>query len=77
MITKTYNPSRLELDFARAIKALKGNINPYIEGNEIVDIKFNEDQDNPDLIFKLKDSDGDKHEVVVRLIQRADDLVNR
>jgi hypothetical protein len=43
----------------------------------VVNIRFNEDQDNPDLIFELKDADGDKHEVVVRLIQRADDLVNR
>lgn len=77
MITKTYNPSKLELDFANAIKSLKDKINDSIEGNEVVDVTFNEDQDNPDLVFRLQDSDGDKHEVVVRLIQRADDLVNQ
>ena len=77
MITKKYNPSTLEVEFAKAIKELSSEISGRLTNNKVVDIKFNEDQDNPDLIFKLEDTDGDKHEVVVRLIQRADDLVNR
>ena len=77
MITKTYNPSTLELEFANAIKDLTEEISGKLTDSKVVGIKFNEDQDNPDLIFKLEDVEGDKHEVVVRLIQRADDLVNR
>lgn len=75
MITKTYNPSTLELEFAKAIKELSNEISERLTDNKVVNIKFNEDQDNPDLIFRLEDVDGDNHEVVVRLIQRADDLV--
>ncbi len=75
MITKSYNPSKLELEFTNAIKELSNEISERLSDNKVVDIKLHEDQDNPDLIFKLEDTDGDQHEVVVRLIQRADDLV--
>lgn len=77
MKTKKYNPSKLELDFAKALTSLKSQINDFIEGNEIVKVNTNSDIDNPDLLFKLKDIDGDKHEVVVKIIQRADHIVNK
>ena len=76
MITDKYNPSKIELEFAKSIKSLSKEISRSLSENKVVDIKFNEDQDNPDLIFRLEDTDGDKHEIVIRLIQRADDLVN-
>lgn len=72
MITKSYNPSQLEVSMADIIKSLQDTINDKLEGNNIEDIEVNGEKDNPDLLFKLIDTDGDRHELVVKFIQRAD-----
>lgn len=72
MITKSYNPSQLEVSMADIIKSLQDTINDQLDGNNIEDIVVNGEKDNPDLLFKLIDSDGDRHELVVKFIQRAD-----
>lgn len=72
MITKSYNPSLLEVSMADIIKSLQDTINDKLEGNNIEDIEVNGEKDNPDLLFKLIDTDGDRHELVVKFIQRAD-----
>lgn len=76
MITKVYNPSPLEVEVAEIIKDLKEEFNNRLKTNNIVEILVNEEKDNPDLLLKLKDDDGDKHEIVIRLIQRPDTLVS-
>ena len=72
MKTISYNPSSLELEFVEAIMKLEGEINKCINSNRILEIKKNGEEDNPSLIFFLEDDDGDKHEVVMKVIQRAD-----
>ena len=72
MKTISYNPSSIELEFADAILKLRSEINENINSNQILEIKKNDDEDNPSLVFFLEDHDGDKHEVVMKVIQRAD-----
>ena len=72
MKTISYNPSSIELEFADAILKLRSEINENINSNRILEIKKNDDEDNPSLVFYLEDHDGDKHEVVMKVIQRAD-----
>lgn len=72
MKTQRYNPSPLEVMFAKAISNLQTQIQEQLDGSAIVNIKSNMDADNPQLNFKLQDKDGDKHEVVIKIIQRID-----
>ena len=72
MKTISYNPSSLELEFVEAILKLSGEIDKNINSNRIIEIKKNGEDDNPSLIFFLEDEDGDKHEVVMKVIQRPD-----
>ena len=76
MITTYYNPSKLEVNFAKAFKDLTPQLeNKLDEGEQVVDIKSVHNADNPMVIFKLKDKEGDLHEVVVQIIQRPDHIV--
>lgn len=72
MKTQRYNPSPLEVELAKAISALQDQIQKQLNGNAIVSVKTTMEADNPQLNFLLKDNDGDKHEVVVKIIQRID-----
>ena len=40
-----------------------------------MEIEANHDADNPMVIYKLEDTEGDLHEVVVQIIQRPDQIV--
>lgn len=73
MKTKSYNPSQLEVAFSTALTTLKGEIEKHLNGNKITRIDNRNHQDNPMLIFELEDNDGDKHEMVIKIIQRADE----
>ena len=72
MITSSYNPSKLEIEIAEIIKELQPQIEEKLKDNVIENIKFSAEKDNPDLVLKMVDVDGDKHEVVIKLIQRPD-----
>lgn len=72
MKTVAYNPSPLEVDFANALVILQKDIQKHVQGNKIVNIESNINRDNPMVKFSLVDSDGDPHEVVVRIIQIPD-----
>lgn len=72
MKTSSFNPSPIELEFAQAIKDLQEEIQKKIS-SKITDIQKNLNADNPTLVFKLEDNDGDKHEVVIKFIQRLED----
>ncbi|HEX8574929.1 MAG TPA: hypothetical protein VF677_01410 [Flavobacterium sp.] len=72
MKTTTYNPSNLELEFAKAISSLIPEIQAKVGSNKIVKIEDKSSADNPSVIFFLEDKEGDKHELVMTFIQRAD-----
>lgn len=74
MKTKSYNPSQLEVEFSTALTELKGEIEKYLSGNKILSVEDRNSQDNPMLIFKTEDKEGDQHEIVIKIIQRADEL---
>lgn len=76
MRTTYYNPSKLEVDFAKALEDLTPQLERKLdEGEQVIDIESVHDADNPLVIFKLKDQEGDLHEVVVQIIQRPDSMV--
>ena len=72
MKTKIYNPSQLEVQFANAIVKLKDQLERELNGCKILEVENKINADNPMLLFHLQDEDGDKHDLVVKLIQRPD-----
>ena len=72
MKTVAYNPSPLEVDFANALIILQKEIEKHVQGNKIVAIESDINRDNPTVKFKMVDSDGDPHEIVVRIVQIPD-----
>lgn len=72
MITKQYNPSQLEVDIAEAIHALSSEIEAKLNGYKITGIDDKIKEDNPMLKMHLEDSDGDPHEIVLKIIQKPD-----
>jgi hypothetical protein len=75
MRTTHYNPSTLEVDFAKAFKELAPQLESKLGSGEVIDIISRYDIDNPIVIYKVKDKEGDLHEIVVQIIQRPDSLV--
>lgn len=76
MKTNNYNPSVFEVNLASAIHACKDEIQKKLQENnmKIIDSSERMERDNPLLTFHLEDGDGDKHEVVIKVIQRPDTL---
>jgi hypothetical protein len=72
MKTSSYNPSPLEVDFANALYILQHDIQKHLQGNQVVNVETQLNKDNPMIKFNLLDSDGDPHEIVVRVIQIPD-----
>ena len=72
MRTEHYNPSQLEIEFSYALTELKEQLENYITNGNIVKVENRIKEDNPMLLFHLVDSDGDPHEIVVKIIQRPD-----
>ncbi|QCK14892.1 hypothetical protein [Mangrovivirga cuniculi] len=72
MKTSKYNPSVLEVKIAEAISKLKNEIAKEIGIDEEIHITENTEIDNPTVTLHLTDEDGDKHEVVIKIIQRPD-----
>ena len=77
MITTSYNPSTLEVQFGEILQGLKNEIDKRLPGNTVQEISIDKEKDNPNVLIKLIDEDGDKHELVVKLIQRSDQIVNQ
>ena len=72
MKTITYNPSKIEVDFANVLEGLSKEIEAKLPDNRVVAIDNNINKDNPALIFHLEDTDGDPHEIVLKIIQKPD-----
>ena len=75
MKTERYNPSPLEQELARAIEAAKNTLSTHLSGT-IVSIDIQLETDNPKLNLLIQDADGDKHTLVVQIIQRIDEEVS-
>ena len=72
MKTDKYNPSSLELDLANAMVILEKEIEKHLQDNKIVKIDPDLSSNNPTVTFTLEDSDGDSHELIVRIFQIPD-----
>ncbi len=72
MKTSTYNPSPLEVDMANALLILQSNIEKHLQDNKIVKAEPDLTKDNPTVKFSLIDKDGDKHEIVIKVVQIPD-----
>ena len=75
MKTTTYNPSPLEVKFANAFEELKDQIETKLGDHKIVKIDKNVTVDNPLLRITLEDKDGDKHMVILKIIQKPDAMI--
>jgi len=76
MKTKDYNPSILEVRFVDALNALKNEITAKLIDFEVTEIHSNTKLDNPTIEFVVKDRDGDPHALVVKVIQKPDQIQN-
>ncbi|MCC5921955.1 MAG: hypothetical protein LAT68_06320 [Cyclobacteriaceae bacterium] len=72
MKTKEYNPSQIELEFAKIFEEMSDQFSEALSSNKIIKIENHMQKDNPMVIFHLEDTDGDAHEVVLKIIQRPD-----
>ncbi|WP_276499721.1 hypothetical protein [Pontibacter litorisediminis] len=64
------------MNFAKAVKDLTQQLEDKLdEGQRVINTESVHDTDNPMVIFKLEDKEGDLHEVVVQIIQRPDSIV--
>lgn len=74
MKTQQYNPSQLEVEFAKVIKDLAPEIEARLGKYKITDVVHKINLDNPLVSIKLKDMDSDEHELVLKIIQRPDHI---
>jgi hypothetical protein len=58
--------------FAKAIVHMKDQLEQELGKCKILDIENKINADNPMLLFHIQDEDGDKHDLVIKLIQRPD-----
>ena len=75
MITQNYNPSPIEVRFVEVLSDLREEINNKLENFELYRIENDITLDNPTIEFFLRDNDGDEHEIVLKVIQKPDNLV--
>lgn len=73
MKTVHYNPSLIEVEFAKIVAGLREEIQQKSAVHTITDVELNTTIDNPRVIFTLQDKDGDTHELIVQFIQRIDE----
>lgn len=72
MKTVVYNPSKLELEFCKAFESLLPQIQSQFPDYKVSVLQVRNQLDNPFLDFQIEDADGDKHELVIKFVQRAD-----
>jgi hypothetical protein len=72
MKTLDYNPSPLETEFAQILISFKQLISDQLKGRKVVSMNLRSDLDNPTLFIEVEDHDGDRHTIVLKIIQRPD-----
>ncbi|GEM_PF-269875 len=75
MKTTAYNPSPLEVEFANILEGLKDKIGDNLDGHKIIGFEKRADIDNPILKVTLQDQDGDRHVVIIQIIQKPDPMI--
>lgn len=75
MKTTSYNPSDLEVEMANILEELQSQMNQLLKNRKIESIEQKLDMDNPTIYLNVLDDDGDKHMLVLKLIQKPDDLL--
>lgn len=73
MKIQDYNPSLIEVRFVEILSELKEEISRRLDNFEVIKIEENKQLDNPTIEFFLKDTEGDLHEVVLKVIQKPDE----
>ena len=73
MITQSYNPSPLETELANIIEGHINLINDKLKNKKIIATEVNMQADNPVLSMEVLDDDGDKHHLVIKIIQKPDE----
>ena len=66
-----FNPSPLEVEFARTIVDMKEELVSKLTNMKLDEVQTALKEDNPYLVFKLTETDGTKHEIMVKFIQRV------
>jgi hypothetical protein len=72
MKTVVYNPSPIEVKVCEALYQISAQLEQALGDLKIESLVPNVKKDNPDVVITLVDSDGDKHQVVITVIQRPD-----
>jgi len=72
MKTPNYNPSPLEVEFAECIEENLENLSNSLNERSITQIEQQTEADNPTIKIHVQDDDGDKHLLVLKLIQKPD-----
>ena len=72
MKTTQFNPSQIELDFQQVLLSASAFFEQALPQYKIENIEVWSKKDNPSVLLKFSDSEGDKHELVVSLIQRPE-----
>ena len=72
MKTTSYNPSPLEVEFASSIEKNKEGLSNSLVDRSITRIEQIIDADNPTIKVFVQDDDGDKHLLILKLIQKPD-----
>ncbi len=76
MITTSYNPSKIEQDLAAALPKILDQLNGQLKDFSIDKMEEIGSRDNPHMKLDITDNDGDKHEVIIKIIQRPDERIN-
>lgn len=75
MKTYSYNPSEIEVEIATVLKSMKDVISDKLSQKKIVAIESYPEMDNPIIKIQIEDDDGDKHALVLKIIQKPDDQI--
>ncbi len=72
MKTTHYNPSTIEVQCAQILTGMIEQINEKLDGFTVYKIENDIEKDNPTVEISMKDTDGDVHEVIIKIIQKPD-----
>ncbi len=72
MKTTIYNPSPIETEIADVLVGLKKEIESQLKDKRISQISSDLSKDNPSINVEVIDKDGDRHEIVIKIVQIPD-----
>ncbi len=72
MITTDYNPSPFEVELLKILKEKLDGSDWEFSGGQPKEVISNTEIDNPHIILKTVDSDGQEHHFTIQVIQKPD-----